>query len=189
MRIVFLGPPGAGKGTQAQMLAEHLSIPHISTGEMLRAAVQGGSELGQRVKSYLDSGELVPDEVIIDVIEARLTEADCSHGFLLDGFPRTEPQAAALSAMLKRLSMDLTHVVELEVPEDELIERIRNRGAQGSGRSDDTVEVAKKRLEVYRAQTEPVTTYYETHGGVSKVDGVGDIDQVRQRVLTAVEAK
>lgn len=192
MKIVLLGAPGAGKGTQATLLCQAKKLPHISTGEMMRAAVAKGSALGQRVKKFMDAGQLVPDEIVIDVIKERLSEDDCKGGFLLDGFPRTVAQAEALDRVLGELKRDLTHIVELQVPESVLLERIEGRASQGSGRSDDTPEVAKKRLEVYRAQTAPVTAYYaatKTHSGgqrLFEIDGIGTVEDVHLRVLKAL---
>lgn len=187
MRIVLLGPPGAGKGTQAVILSKELKIPHISTGEMLREAVASGSPLGQRVKGILDSGELVPDAVVIDVVKDRLGRADCAPGFLLDGFPRTVDQARALTVVLKDLGRELTHVVDIAVPESVLIERIKGRGQAGSGRSDDSAEVAARRLEVYRAQTAPVAGFYRNLGQLAEVNGLGTIEEVSVRLRDAVK--
>ncbi len=183
IRIVLLGPPGAGKGTQACQLSTRLAIPHVSTGEMMRAAVQSGSALGQEIKAYLDRGELVPDETVVAAIRKRLGQDDCKRGFLLDGFPRNIDQARVLTAMLAELQIPITHVIELAVPEEVLLERITKRGASGSGRSDDNSTVAKKRLEVYRTQTIPVTDFYKAIGAVFEVDGVGTVDQVNDRIV------
>ena len=150
MRIVLLGPPGAGKGTQAELIARGKNIPHISTGEILRAAIVAGSELGEKAKSYLDSGALVPDDLIVSVVGERLLEPDCRSGYLLDGFPRTRGQAEALESFLSVGGHEaVSHVVELVVPDEELLRRVERRAALGSGRSDDNAEVFKKRLKVY----------------------------------------
>jgi len=192
MKIVLLGAPGAGKGTQATLLCQAKKLPHISTGDMMRAAIAKGSSLGEKVKKYLDAGQLVPDEIVIDVVKDRLSQDDCNNGFLLDGFPRTVAQAEALDRVLSELKRDLTHVIELQVPEKVLLERIESRASQGSGRSDDTPEVAKKRLEVYRAQTAPVTAYYaakKTPSGAERlfgIDGIGTVEDVHLRVLKAL---
>lgn len=189
MRVIFLGPPGAGKGTQAALICQRGAIPHVSTGEMMRAAVGSGSPLGQKVKKFLDAGELVPDAVVIDVIRDRLGKADCKKGFLLDGFPRTVEQAQALSKLLAELNMPITHVLELKVPDSVLLERVRKRGEQGSGRSDDTEEVVAKRLQVYWKQTAPVTQYYKSVGAVREVDGLGTVEEVQARIAAILGIK
>lgn len=182
-RVVLLGPPGAGKGTQAILLSKEKSIPHISTGEIMRAAVSSGTEIGSKVKAYLDSGNLVPDELVIELIRGRLSESDCKNGFLLDGFPRTVPQAQALTKLLKEMNQELTHVVEVTVAEAVLLDRIRKRGAAGSGRSDDNDAVAARRLQVYWEQTAPVTEYYKSIGRIKEVDGLGTVEEVHGRIM------
>lgn len=189
MRIVLLGPPGAGKGTQAILLAKSASICHISTGEMLRAAIASGSDLGKRVKGMLDAGELVPDDIMIAVIRDRLAQADCAPGFLLDGFPRTIDQARALTALLDEMKKSLTHVVELKVPDQVLLERVKKRGEEGSGRSDDNEQVFANRLQVYWRQTAPVTQFYREQGKVIEVDGLGSIDEVHSRLTQVLAGK
>lgn len=183
MRIVLLGPPGAGKGTQAILLSKHCSIPHISTGEIMRAAISSGSPLGKKLKGFLDKGELVPDALVIDLMRERL--ADCPAGFLLDGFPRTVEQAKSLDILLEELNAPLAHVIELSVSEDILISRIKRRGKK-SGRSDDTAEIAAKRLQIYWEETAPVTKFYEDAGKVQKIDGLGTVEEVQQRILNIV---
>ena len=180
MNFVFLGPPGAGKGTQAARLCAANGIPHISTGDMLRGAVAAGTEIGQVAKGYLDRGALVPDQVIADVVADRLRQEDCARGFLLDGFPRTLPQAELLETALGGLGRSLDHVLLLDVPEDELRRRLTSRD---EGRSDDAPEVIAHRLEVYATQTAPLRQYYAERGLLRAVDGVGSIDQVTERVL------
>ena len=140
MRIVILGAPGAGKGTQAKFIAEKFNIAHISTGDMLRSAIAKGTELGKEAKGYMDRGELVPDTLVLGLIRERLQEADCKNGFLLDGFPRNVSQAKALNALLEELKLSLTHILDFDVPESVLLERILNRAKEGSGRSDDNEE-------------------------------------------------
>ncbi len=185
MRLVLLGPPGAGKGTQAVLVTKHFGISHISTGEMMRSAVSSGSELGKKLKSYLDKGELVPDGLVIDLMRNRLNQKDCKNGFLLDGFPRTVDQAAALTGLLEELGLKLSAVVDIDVAEDVLLERIKLRG-QASGRSDDTREVASNRLNVYRSQTAPVSQYYKNSVGIAVVDGLGTVEEVNKRIVAAL---
>jgi adenylate kinase len=187
-RIVLLGPPGAGKGTQSVLFARSHGLPHISTGEIMRAAVIRGDDLGLQVKSFLDRGELVPDSLVITLIEERLAEKDCAIGFVLDGFPRTVDQARALDQILSGLGRALTQVIELKVPEAVLLERIRRRGAEGSGRSDDNGEIAARRLQVYWAQTAPVTLYYKEGMGVVEVDGLGTVEEVQARLDEVVNS-
>lgn len=190
LRIVMLGPPGAGKGTQSILFSQDRKIAHISTGEIMRTAVKSGSALGNKVKVYLDLGNLVPDDLVIALIEERLTQSDCAHGFVLDGFPRTTNQASALDAMLKKAGRPLTHIVELKVAEKILLERIKLRGEAGSGRSDDSGEVAANRLKVYWEQTAPVTHYYVSSGApIVTVDGLGTVDEVRARISLAIDKK
>jgi adenylate kinase len=187
MRIVLLGPPGAGKGTQAVLLCRQFGIPHISTGEILREQVSSGSELGKKVKAILDAGELVTDELVMEVVEQRLAHTDCKAGFLLDGVPRTVKQAESLSTYLSGRNEQIQHVVQLLVPEAVLLERIKQRSGAASGaRSDDTAEVAARRLQVYWAQTAPVANYYRQVGLLREVDGVGAVDEVTNRILKSV---
>ena len=185
MNLVFLGPPGSGKGTQASRLTAALSIAHISTGDMLRGAVAAGTTVGLQAKSFLDRGALVPDEVIADLVEERVQADDCTGGFLLDGFPRTLPQAVLLDGALTRLGRALDCAVLLEVPEDELFRRLT---ARGEGRSDDKPEVIRHRLAVYSEQTAPLAGLYEGRGKLRRVDGVGSMDEVALRVADAAGA-
>ena len=182
IRLVFLGPPGAGKGTQAQRIAEEYRIPHISTGDILRSAVKEGTELGKLAKSYMDKGELVPDEVIIGIIRERLSQPDVKEkGFILDGFPRTLPQAEALDELLKELSMPLNRVVYLNVDDEEIIKRLLARG-----RADDTEEVIRNRLKVYREQTAPLIAYYSEKCILVEIYGVGDIEEITRKIKESV---
>jgi adenylate kinase len=183
MNIVFLGPPGSGKGTQAMRLTSALGIAHISTGDMLRGAVAAGSPMGQRVDAILKCGELVSDEVIAGLVEERIQAADCRAGFLLDGFPRTLAQAELLDRALERHAVSLDVVVALEVPQAELTERLTSRG---EGRDDDKPEVIAHRLNVYRDQTAPLVDLYEGRGVLRRVDGVGTMEAVATRVADAV---
>jgi adenylate kinase len=182
IRLVFLGPPGAGKGTQAQRIAQEYGIPHISTGDILRNAVKEGTELGKLAKSYMDKGELVPDEVIIGIIRERLSQPDVKEkGFILDGFPRTLPQAEALDELLKELSMPLDRVVYLNVDDEEIVKRLLARG-----RTDDTEEVIRNRLKVYREQTAPLIDYYSEKCILVEIYGVGDIDEITRKIKESV---
>jgi len=180
-RIVFLGPPNSGKGTQALRLAALLEVPAISTGEMLRAAVTAKSELGQRVEGILASGQLVNDELMAEVVTARLAEADAREGFLLDGYPRTAPQAATLEGILEGQKVGLDHVLLVDAPEDVLVTR-----ALGRGRVDDTEEVIRERLLVYRRQTSPLVDYYRQQGLLREIDGNLPIATVEAAIRAAV---
>jgi adenylate kinase len=186
-RVVLLGPPGSGKGTQSALLAKSLGIAHISTGDMFRAAVQEGRELGERVKAILDAGHLVPDPLVIEIIRDRLQASDCRSGFVLDGYPRTVDQAKALTDLLEELQTPLTHVLELKVPQEILVQRVLARASGGSGRSDDNEEVFRNRLKVYEAQTKPVSEYYGRGGQIVEIDGLGSIAEVQARLLRAIK--
>lgn len=181
MRLILFGPPGAGKGTQANNIADKYATAHISTGDMLRAAVKNGTELGELAKSFMDRGELVPDNVVIGIIQDRIKEADARQGFMLDGFPRTVGQAEALSEMLRSEGVSIDAVVSIEVVDSEIIERILER-QKIEGREDDTEDVVKNRLQVYRSQTEPLKSYYGAQGVLREVDGMGSIDEVFGRI-------
>jgi adenylate kinase len=203
MNIALFGPPGAGKGTQAKELSKHYSIPHISTGDILRANVRDGTELGLKAKKYMDKGELVPDEVLIGLIRNRLSESDCGKGYLLDGYPRTIPQADALTAILKKITKPLDAVINIEVSDDELVKRLSGRrsctcgesyhvmfnppekdgvcnacGADLYQRDDDKEEVIRQRLAVYNEKTKPLINYYEDAGVLVNIDGAGSVDAV-----------
>lgn len=181
MRLILFGPPGAGKGTQANKIADKYGTAHISTGDMLRAAVKNETELGELAKSYMDKGELVPDGVVIGIIKDRINEKDTQRGFMLDGFPRTVPQAEALSEMLNSEGESIDAVVSIEVNDEEIVNRILER-QKIEGREDDTEEVVRKRLDVYRSQTEPLKSYYENEGVLYEVEGMGTIDEVFDRI-------
>ena len=181
MRIVLLGAPGSGKGTQAKLLRDSLGIPHISTGELLRAAVKAETPLGLAAKVFMDAGDLVPDDVMLGLIEERLGKDDAKPGFILDGYPRNLVQAEALDKLLAQLDVPLDEAIQIDVDFDQVAERIANRAAQ-EGRSDDSAEVVKNRLEVYEEQTAPVMKFFDRKGILSQVYGVGTIDEVFQRL-------
>ena len=185
MRVVFMGPPGAGKGTQATLLASRLGIPHISTGDIFRANVAEGTELGKEAQRFMDAGEYVPDTVTNAMVRDRLTHDDCRPGFLLDGYPRTVEQVAELDAMLRSAGQKLDVVVELTVDIDEVVTRLVKR-AQDQGRSDDTEEVIRRRLEVYFEQTAPLIDTYSQRGLLVRVDGMGRIEDVTERLVAVV---
>ncbi|WP_327431005.1 adenylate kinase [Streptomyces sp. NBC_01236] len=213
MRIVLVGPPGAGKGTQAAFLAKNLSIPHISTGDLFRANISQQTELGKLAKSYMDKGELVPDEVTIAMAKDRMEQPDAEHGFLLDGFPRNVSQAEALDEMLSAEAMKLDGVLDLEVPEDEVVRRIAGRricrndsahvfhvtykpakaegvcdvcGGELYQRDDDSEETVRTRLEVYHTQTEPIIDYYKAQGLVVTILALGKVEEVTARAMEAL---
>jgi adenylate kinase len=214
MRLILLGPPGAGKGTQAKLLMERLKIPQVSTGDMLRAAVKAGTPLGRQAQQYMDRGTLVPDEVIIGLVRERLQEPDCAGGYILDGFPRTVAQAEALGKTLSALHAALDHVVSLEVPTEVLVLRIAGRrtckncgamyhvrfspsrlegrcdacGGETHQRGDDREETVRRRLAVYADQTAPLISFYEGRGLLRRVAGTGEIPGIFQRITRALGA-
>ena len=187
MIVVIFGPPGSGKGTQAALVAKRTGVPHVATGDILRAETAKDSPLGREVEPIMRAGRLVPDDLVVRVIEARLAEPDAASGALLDGFPRTVPQAVALDEMLARNGRQVDVVVPLNVPEDVLAERVRLRAPEG--RPDDTPEAFIKRLHVYRTETAPVLDYYRSKGTcIAAVDGVGDVETVTERITGALAA-
>ena len=214
MKLILLGPPGAGKGTQAKMLTEKFNIPQISTGDILRAAVKEGTEMGKRAKEYMDAGGLVPDEVVVGIVRDRLREADCDNGFILDGFPRTVAQADALQVSLVDMGKELDRVISLEVDAEALVERLTGRrtckdcgrgyhimfdpsrqegkcdacGGTLFQRDDDQEETIRKRLQVYADQTAPLISYYNDAGLLMELDGMRPIAQVQDKMLTLLQA-
>ncbi|HLS61796.1 MAG TPA: adenylate kinase [Ruania sp.] len=185
MRLILLGPPGAGKGTQAARLATRLAVPAISTGDIFRANVSEGTELGQLAQKYMDAGEYVPDEVTNQMVAARLSEPDAEAGFLLDGYPRTEAQVDELDSILEANGHRLSHVVELTADTDEVVARLLNR-AKEQGRADDTESVIRRRLDVYAEQTAPLVRIYADRGLLVQVDGMGEVDEVTARLTDAL---
>ncbi len=184
-RLLLLGPPGAGKGTQAQGLVDSLGIPQVSTGDMLRAAVAAGSEVGQQAKAFMDAGKLVTDEIVIGVAEERLRQDDAKDGFILDGFPRTVAQAEALDGLLEKLGVALERCVAMTVDEDELVGRLLKR-AEIEGRADDNEASIRVRMKEYREKTEPLVDYYRQRGVLAEVSGEGTIEAVAQRIQNAL---
>jgi adenylate kinase len=208
MNIILLGPPGAGKGTQAKMLIDKYRMPQISTGDILRAAVKEGTPLGKEAKSYMDKGQLVPDSVVIGIVEDRIQQPDCRNGYMLDGFPRTVPQAEALDEMLRKRKAKIDHVVSVEVARDELVKRLTGRrtcrecgagfhvhfdppkktgtcdkcGGELYQRDDDNEKTVTARLQVYESQTLPLIEYYRKQGKLRPVDGVGEMKTIFERI-------
>jgi len=182
MRLVLLGAPGSGKGTQAARLREHFGIAHISTGDLLRSAVKAGTPLGLQAKAVMESGQLVSDAIVLGMLEERLAQPDTAQGFILDGYPRNLAQADALDALLGRIGQPLDAVVKFEVPDEVIVGRCEIRYA-AEGRADDHPETVRKRLAIYAEQTAPVAGFYQSRGRLSVVDGVGPVDEVSQRIV------
>ncbi|CAN7425236.1 adenylate kinase [Pararhizobium sp. LjRoot235] len=187
MRLIFLGPPGAGKGTQAKLLTEKYGIPQLSTGDMLRAAVAEQSDVGKRAKAVMDAGQLVSDEIVNEIVSDRIDSPDCSKGFILDGYPRTVPQAVALGKMLEDKGLRLDAVIELKVDEVALVRRMENRVAEtiaagGKVRSDDNPEAFRKRLVEYREKTAPLSQHYAATGELKTVDGMASVETVTSEI-------
>lgn len=214
MNIILLGPPGSGKGTQAKEIIEKHQIPQISTGDLLREAVKNQTELGKKAKEYMDAGKLVPDEVVVGMVKERLQKDDCKNGFILDGFPRTVPQAESLDQTLADVGKKIDKVVSIEVPDSEVVERLSGRrtcencgtmyhvkfnppqqdgvcdkcGGKLYQRDDDNESTIKNRLQVYHDQTAPLKDYYSKKGLVKEIEGVGDISKIKEAVLKALES-
>lgn len=212
MNIILLGPPGGGKGTQAKFITEKFGIPQISTGDILRDAVKNKTELGLKAKEYMDDGKLVPDDLVIQIVEERLTKDDCKNGFILDGFPRTLVQAEALDSMLARMNKEIDYVLNIEVPEDAIVKRLTSRrickkcgniynllsnppkidgrcdicGGELYQRDDDKEETVRQRLKVYKADTEPLIKYYRDKGVLKTIDGSKDIEDVKNIIESTI---
>ena len=185
MRLVLLGAPGSGKGTQATRLREHLQVPHISTGELLRAAVNAGTALGLQARSVMEAGNLVSDDIVLGMLEERLLQPDTANGFILDGYPRNLAQARALDALLGRIRQPADIAVQLDVGHELLVGRLSGR-AHVEGRADDSPDAVRKRLTVYAEQTAPVVDYYRNQGKLVCVEGVGTVDEVFTRIIEAI---
>jgi len=188
MRLVLVGPPGAGKGTQAVFLASHFSIPHISTGDIFRANLKAGTDLGNQAKAFMDRGDLVPDSVTNEMVKDRLTHSDTANGFLLDGFPRNVAQAQVLSSVLAEKKTPLDAVLELQIDDSEIISRLNNRRSVES-RADDAEEVIVHRLKVYHEQTAPIVDYYRTEGSLITISATGAVDEITKRAIAALGNK
>jgi adenylate kinase len=186
MRLILMGPPGAGKGTQARFVADHFGVPAISTGDIFRANVSDGTPLGKKAQEYMDAGEYVPDEITNLMVRARIDEPDAAPGFLLDGYPRTLAQVEELDGMIRFTGHALDAVVVLTVDQDEVVARLLQR-SETEGRADDTEEVIRRRQEVYVEQTEPLIEVYRSRGIVHEIDGLGEVDDVTKRIFDALD--
>lgn len=186
LNIVIFGAPGSGKGTQSEKITEKYGIRHISTGDVLREEIKNGTELGKTAKRYIDEGQLLPDELIIDILASVLDSMKGHNGVIFDGFPRTIPQAEALKKLLQDRGQDITAMLDLDVPEEELITRLLKRG-QESGRADDNMETIKKRLDVYKSQTFPLIEYYKKEGKYNHIKGVGTLDDIFRDIAAVIE--
>lgn len=184
MRIILLGAPGAGKGTQAEKLVAKLGVPQISTGEILRKAQQEQTELGKQAGQYMKEGALVPDEIVVGIVQERLKQRDCQRGYILDGFPRSASQAEALDVTLQEMQDQLTAVISLKVPEDELVRRLLSRR-----REDDNKDVIQERLAIYTQQTKPLIDYYRSHRLLDEVDGQGSVDEIFDRIMSTLQRR
>lgn len=186
LNIVIFGAPGSGKGTQSEKIVEKYGINHISTGDVLRAEIKNGTELGKTAKGYIDQGQLIPDSLMVDILAAKFDSFVDSKGVIFDGFPRTIPQAEALKQMLKERGQEVSVMLDLEVPEDELMTRLIKRG-QMSGRADDNEETIKKRLVVYHSQTSPLIDWYKQDGKYQHIDGLGELDRIFADICAAID--
>ena len=186
MKLLIMGPPGVGKGTQADRIKDKLKILHLSTGDILRAKVKAKSAIGVDAKLYIDFGKLVPDHILIEIVKERISKDDCENGYLLDGFPRTLPQAEGLDEMMHSIGHDLECAISLTADEDELVERLIKRGKE-SGRSDDTPEVIRNRQKIYWEQTAPLLDFYRGKGILKEVDGSGEIPEITERILDVLK--
>jgi len=190
VRLILLGPPGVGKGTQAKILVERLGIPQLSTGDILRQAIANRTPMGLAAKEIMDRGDLVSDEIVNGIVSERIDQGDCANGFILDGFPRTVPQADALGQMLEQKGLRLNAVVAITADADTLVSRVANRAKEtGGARADDDAQVARKRLEVYRELTEPLVAYYKGKGLLETVDGMASVEQVTAAILAALQRR
>jgi len=186
MKLLIMGPPGVGKGTQASRIKSKLNIAHLSTGDILRSEIEKETDTGVQAKLNMDAGKLVPDQVLLDIIQDRIKNPDCDGGYLLDGFPRTLPQAVGLEKIMESIKHTLDMVISLTADENELVERLIKRGEE-SGRSDDTPEVIRNRQKIYWEQTAPLVDFYKNKGILKDVDGLGEISEITERILTVLK--